>query len=136
MTGSHEHEYENQTCKKCKKHQKIDVMQCGPERHSSFHDNLTELQLARPKPKVAKPEVRHRLECRGKPRHEPPDMEFEEDSANNFLDKRVPASEPPKPTPAKCGVDIKLSNFKSKAIYCEVGGCCISRAPHTNLACS
>lgn len=122
MTGTHEHssEYENETCRKCKKNQKFTAMQCGPERHSSFHDELIGILPTRPKPKGDKPEVRHRLECKGKPRHEPPNMEFEVDSANNYLDE-FPAPEQPKAAQPKPTGDIKMSNFKSKAVYCEVG---------------
>lgn len=123
MTGSshkHKSEYENETCDVCKKNQKFTAMQCGPERHSSFHDDLMGFLPGRPKPKGEKPQLRHRQECRGKPRHEPPNMQFEVDSANNFLDERD--VELPKATITKPGADgsIKASNFKSKALYCEV----------------
>jgi hypothetical protein len=118
MTGSHEHksEVEGEACKKCVKGQKLTALRCGPERHSSFHDDLMGIMHG-PKPKAENPPVRHRLECRGKPRHEPPHMEFEVDSAYNYLDERAPAN--PAPAPATEG-NIKPSNFKSKAVYCEV----------------
>lgn len=115
MTGSHEHksEGEGEACKKCVKGQKLTALRCGPERHSSFHDDVMGIMHG-PKPRAENLPVRHRLECRGKPRHEPPHMEFEVDSAYNYLDERAPANSAPAPA------NFKPSNFKSKAVYCEV----------------
>lgn len=97
----------------------IKPMQCGPERHSSFRDSLVGILPTRPKPKEEKPEVRHRMECRSKPRHEPAVMEFAEDSALKFLDDGPGVEPKVQAKPAGDG-SLKQSNFKSKAVYCEV----------------
>lgn len=123
MTGTHDYDdekFERETCKQCLRKQKIKPMQCGPGRYSSFHDSLVEILPSLPKPKEEKPEVRYRLECRGKPRHEPPVMEFAEDSALKFLDDRPGVEPKVQAKPAGDG-SLKQSNFKSKAVYCEVG---------------
>lgn len=126
MTGAHTHAHgssdepviEHETCKQCKTKQKLKTMQCGPERHSSFHDSL--VSILRPKAKAEKPEVRHRQECRGKPRHEPPNMEFRVDDAHNFLDER-PGAELKTQAHGNGEGYVKKSQFKSNAVYCEVG---------------
>lgn len=117
MAEEHE-EFEFETCKKCLRKQKIKAMQCGPERHSSFHDQLMGLLPSRPKPKEEKPELRHRQECRGKPRHEPPVMEFNENSAANLLNAREHSPSRMRGGDAAAPT-VKPSQFKSRAVYCE-----------------